>query len=109
VGAVNTTRRRNLEFERDVTHLCAKGVCDPADLIEHAESRAMRLSGEYVTDPMLVTMTRDRPFEAREELTDARNHLVWWLEDHLDDPEVDRKQDALRLIILAYQLLGDAE
>lgn len=106
---MSPTRRRNIDFERDVTHLCAKGVCDPSELIEHAESRAQRLSGEYVSDPMLVTMTRDRPFEAREELVDSRNHLVWWLEDHLDDPTVGRKQDALRLIILAYQLLGDEE
>jgi hypothetical protein len=102
-----TTRLRNLEFERDITQHCAKGVCDPSDLIEHAESRAQRLSGEYVTDPMLVARHRDRPLDVREELADARNHLVWWLEDHLDDPTLNHKQEALRLIILAYQLLGD--
>lgn len=106
---MNPTRRRNLKFERDITHHCARGVADPSELIEHAEARAGgRLSGEYVTDPMLVATDRDRSHDVLEELADARNHLVWWLEHNLDEPTVRYKQAALRHIILAYQQLGES-
>lgn len=104
---MSPTRRRNIQFERDITHHCARGVVDPAELIEHAEARAGgHLSSEYVTDPMLVRTDVDEIHDASEELADARNRLVWWLEHNLNDPTVHFKQNALRHIILAYQQLG---
>lgn len=104
----DTTRHRNLAFERDVTHEAARGYVDPAALIAHAETRALALSGEYVPDPMLVRIDRDRPRDVREELVDARNHLVWWLEDNLEHPTAAQKLYALRLICLAHNVLLDA-
>jgi hypothetical protein len=102
-----TTRRRNIEFERDITHHAAKGVADPTALIEHAETRAKTLSGEYVSDFMQVASDRNRPRDVTEELADARNHLVWWLEDNLETDGCERKLWALRHICLAYELLRE--
>lgn len=99
------SRPRNMEYEREATREAARGVVDPTPLIEFSEVRACRLSGEYVTDPMLVAQGRDRRRDAREELSDCRNHLVWWLEENHGD---DRAHDAflaLRHVALAYDLL----
>lgn len=103
----DTVRQRNLLFERDITRKCAEGVADPTGLIQHAETRARTLSQEYVHHPELVQVGRDRIQDVREELADARNHLCWGLEEHLEDGHVRRWQIALRHIILAYQALED--
>ena len=102
-----STRPRNLDLEREITHQACRGFADPTALIVHAETRALRLSGEYVDDAMLVRSDRDRPTDVREELADARNHLVWWIEDNTDHPTIDAKLGALRFIGLAYQALQD--
>jgi hypothetical protein len=97
---------RSLEFERGVTQQACKGVCDPAKIIEHSENRAAVLSGEYVSDPMHVATGRDRRREVREELCDARNHLLWDTQEHLEDEErAAENLVALRLITLAYNRL----
>ena len=99
---------RSMEFERGVTEQAAKGVVDPSGLIEHAEIRARSLSGEYVSDPMLIAAGRDRRRDVREELADARNHLLWDTQAHLEDE--DRAHEnliALRHICLAYSLLEE--
>lgn len=101
-------RRRNLEFERDITQHAARGVADPAALIQHAEVRAGgALARQYVSDPMTIAVDRDHIREAREELPDARNRIVWWLEDHLEDDSASKKIEALRLICVAYELLKE--
>jgi hypothetical protein len=101
---------RSLEFERGITQQACKGITDPARLIEHAEHRAQTLHGEYVVDPMHVRQGLDRRREVREELVDARNHLVWDTQEHLDDE--DRAAEnliTLRLICLAYARLSQED
>lgn len=101
-------RPRNVELERQLTEQAARNHCDPEPLIRHAETRAMRLSGEYVEDPMLVREDRDRPRDVREELADARNHLVWWMEDHIGDEEIQQDGlNALTAITVAYSCLRE--
>jgi len=99
------TRPRNINYEREATREAARGVCDPSPLIEFSEARASCLSGEYVTDPMLVAQGRDRVRDAKEELSDCRNHLVWWLEENHGDEKAHDAFFALRHILLAYDLL----
>lgn len=96
-----TTRRRNVAFEREVTEHAAHGAVDPKVLIRRSERRAASLSGEYVKDSMDVALGRDRLLDTREELEDARNHLVWWLEEN---PEHEKTHDAL--IALRFFALG---
>ncbi|MGH2866199.1 MAG: hypothetical protein ACRDNK_01340 [Solirubrobacteraceae bacterium] len=101
-------RERNLLTEQDITRHAAQGVADPSGLIRHAEARARSLSGEYVHRPELVQQGRDRILDAKEELADCRNHLVWWLEDHMEESRERRHAlVALRHIVLAYSLLED--
>ena len=100
-----TPTRRNLELEREITEEAGRGACSVTRLVEHAEVRALRLSGDYVDDPMLIRPGRDRLLDAREEAADARNHLVFWMQEHLGD---ERSQDALialRFFALAYDWL----
>ena len=99
------TRQRDIESERDLTRHAAAGVADPADLIEQAEFRAATLSGEYVLEPGLVALGRDRLHDAREELLDCRNHLVWWLQDDVESEHRQRVCAALREVVLAFELL----
>ena len=98
---------RSLEFERGATEQACKGVCDPSRVIAHAENRAGGyLSGQYVRDPMHVATDRDRRREVREELADARNHLLWDMQTHLEDDErCHADLIALRHICLAYTRL----
>lgn len=108
-NTVAHVRRRSLDVEREITREAGRGYIDPTALITHAETRANRLHAEYVTDPMLVAADRDRLQEAKEELADMRNHLVWWLEENPDD---DRRQHAfasLRHALIAYDLLLEHE
>ena len=101
---------RSLEFERGVTQQAAKGVVDPSRLIEHAEIRARTLSGEYVCDPMHIAVGRDRRRDVREELADARNHLLWDMQAHLEDEDrSERSLLALRHIAYAYTLLEEED
>lgn len=92
-----------LEVEREATEEAARGVADPTALIQHSETRAKVLSGEYVDDPMLIKPGKDRPREVREELSDARNHLVFHFQEHPEDERNHRYLLALRYIALAYQ------
>ena len=95
---------RSLEFERGGTREACKGYVDPSDLIRHAENRAERLSGEYVTNPMHVATGRDRRRDVREELADARNHALWDAQEHLEDDERrERTRRGLLYIALAYR------
>lgn len=101
-----TTRLRDLEDERELTYEAARGAVDPAPLIEFAETRAGgSLSGEYVPTANLVTLTRDRVRETQEELADARNHIVWWLQASPGHPKAQDVFLALRHITYAYDLL----
>lgn len=104
------TRRRSLDFERGFTELAAKGVANHEPIRIHAESRALRLSGEYVPDPMLVQTGRNRLRDVREELADARNHLCWLAEERQaagDDDGAHAAAQALRHVILAYDVLRE--
>jgi hypothetical protein len=101
----STTRHRNIESEREVTREAARGVVDPSALIEFSEVRAFSLSGEYVEDAMLVALGRDRLRDAKEEISDCRNHLVWHIQEN---PGMEKSHDALlalRHMCLAYDLL----
>lgn len=104
---MSATRRRNLDFERDITYHAVRGVITPDEFVAHAEERANGLSSEYVTDPMLVQEGRDRIEDVREELLDARNHIVWWLERNTAHPLVPARLRALKRIVLAYYDLKD--
>jgi len=98
-------------LERAATEEAARGACDPTQLIGHAEVRALKLSGEYVPDFMLIRPGRDRLLDAREEAADARNHLVFWLQEN-NDFEDERRDDvmiALRFFALAYDRLTQEE
>ena len=102
---------RSLDLERAATEEAARGACDPTQLIGHAEVRALKLSGEYVPDFMLIRPGRDRLLDAREEAADARNHLVFWLQEN-NDFEDERRDDvmiALRFFALAYDRLTQEE
>ena len=99
---------RDITLERDLTKHAARGLADPSPLITHAETRAgSHLSAEYVPDPMLIAADRDRIREVREELADARNHLVWWLIANVDHDLAPQRLGALQAICLAYQRLAE--
>lgn len=103
-----TSLRRDLEREREITREAARGVADPDRLIQHAEARAIRLSGEYVGDPMLIAPGRDRLKDVREELADARNHIVFWFATHPHAWGSEQEHDlliVLRHVALAYGVL----
>lgn len=110
--APDPTRRRNLDFEREFTEHAAKGVADPSVLIAHSEARAATLSDAYVSDPMLVQGGKDLAREMREELADSRVYGCWLGEERQaagDDEGAHRAMQALRHIILAYNLLLDED
>ena len=97
---------RSLEFERGVTYQACKGVCDPSRLLEHAQTRSQTLSGEYVTDPMFIATGKDRRREAREELADCLNHLLFDSLEHIEDEERTYENlVAIRGIAAVYQRL----
>jgi hypothetical protein len=65
---------RDIAFERRWTSLAASTVhADGARLSDFAEARAGR-------DPVHDLANRNFARETLEELADARNYLVWWLE-----------------------------
>lgn len=76
---------------------------DPGDLIQFAQTRALRLSGEYVDDPMTIRVGRDRPRDVREELADAVNHTTFHIQEHPEDPRNHDYLIGLRFIALAYE------
>lgn len=100
------TMQRDVQLERDIIEHAARGVMNPDVLIERAQFRASRLSGEYVVDPMLIALDRDRPREVAEELEDGVNHLVWWLQAHPDHPLAPQRMGALTNMLAAYSLLA---
>ena len=99
--------RRNLVLERQITEEACRGAVDPESFIEHAEARAQTLSGEYVDDPMLIKEGRNRVLDAREEAVDARNHLVFWFQEHPEAYERELVLEALKHFALAYEILRD--
>lgn len=105
------TRRRNVELEREFTREAAKGIVDPTALIEFSEARIMRLCGKYVDDPAYVRMGRDRLHDMREELSDCRNHGVFWQEENIgvDEDQERRVAQAQRHVAIAYDLLLDED
>lgn len=100
---LSTSRPRNVELEREFTREAARGVCDPSALIQYAEARAGQRR-EY-GQTTLVLGGRDLLQEARAELADGRNYLVWWLEDHVGDDQAPDVLIALRFLALAYDRL----
>jgi hypothetical protein len=65
---------RDISFERRWTALAASTVhADGARLSDFAEARAG-------TEPVRDQATRNFAREVLEELADARNYLVWWIE-----------------------------
>lgn len=102
-----TPMRRIPSVEAEYLRHAAKGVCDPEPLIEHAQARAMRQSSEYVRDPLTIRAGVDWLAEARSELADSPNYLVWWLQHRDPDEEEEalRVWEALRLVVAAYDLL----
>lgn len=101
---MSAVRRRNLTVEREITQTACEGHngVDPEPLIAYSEVRAAVLSGGYVNHPLEVLTGRDRSRDVREELADARNHLVWHIEDYPGHPDRPRWMTALRLICEAY-------
>lgn len=101
-----TTRRRVLESEREITREAGRGIVDSSALIEFSETRAGgALSNSYVDDPGLVNLGRDRLRDTREELSDARNHVVWHIQENPGTEKSHDALEALRHILLAYDLL----
>lgn len=95
--------RRSLEFERGVTEQAARGAVDPSRLIQHAEQRIQLHSGGYTRDPMRVAPGRDLLRDAREELADARNYVLWAMQERLEDEDLCHELlIGLRFIALAY-------
>jgi hypothetical protein len=89
--------------ERALTRAVCRGLAlDTDPLIEYAERRARILSGEYVSNPELVLLGEDRRQHVREELADARNHGIWWLQDNPDHPDQVEVRAGLRFVCLAY-------
>lgn len=77
---------------------------DPDELIARMDARASSLSGEYVSDPGMVALDRDRPREVREEAEDLLNHAIWWLEDNPEHPLALHRFESLRLLIQVYSV-----
>jgi hypothetical protein len=102
---MDMTRRRSIQFEREATKEAARGYCDPLPIVEFSETRITRLSGEYVPDPMLVKVGRDKRRDAKEELADCRNYLVWWLEENMGDDDAPGVLLSLTHVLLAYDAL----
>jgi hypothetical protein len=100
-------RRRSVQFEREVKKEAARGFVDPSSLIEFSEFRASQ-PREY-GDPDYVHPGRASLHEARCEMADGSNYLTWWLEDnvHLDDERKERVFEALRHVMIAYDLLEE--
>lgn len=100
---------RNIPLEREFTYEATKGLdVDPWRAIVHAETRARTLSHEYVSNPRLILTGRDRVHDVREEIVDARNHIVFWFQEHLDEVGSEQAHDmqiALRHLLLAYEVL----
>lgn len=103
------TRRRNVLGEAQRIREAARGIAESEPLIAFTQMRAQRLSGEYVGDPMEVRMDRDRIRDQKEEAADAVNHGNWWLDDHLDHPDVLLVFEAMRCFVRAYDLLSRVE
>lgn len=87
MGPATPKLLRILALEREFTEEACRGVTNPIGLITHAETRCQALSAEYVEDPLEIRRGLDRLLEAREELADARNHLVFDMQEHLGDEE----------------------
>lgn len=67
-------RPRDISFERRWTTLAASTVhADGSRLSDFAEARSGR-------DPVREIATRNFARETLEELADARNYIVWWIE-----------------------------
>lgn len=96
---VPESRERNQQLERELVEYAAKGITDPQHFLLHMQTR----SGFSTT----VRVGVDWLQEAREELADLGNYLVWWLQERPDHPEVERKLTALARAAEAYGLLDE--
>jgi hypothetical protein len=54
---------------------------------------------------MLVKVGRDKRRDAKEELADCRNYLVWWLEENMGDDDAPGVLLSLTHVLLAYDAL----
>lgn len=98
---------RILQVEREFTQEACRGHVDASRLIEHAETRSKALCREYVRDPMEILPGLNRLRETREELADARNHLVFFAQEKLGDEELlGELQLVLRDVARAYDRLA---
>lgn len=101
------TRLRDVVNERDLVEHACRGVVDPEALITHAQTRAQNQSGEYVNHPGLVRTDVNRAREAREELADCVNYLVWELQDTEDESTRTSRLRAIQALAVAYNELAD--
>lgn len=100
--------RRNLDLEHEMIQEACRGLVDPSDLIEHAEFRSVTLSAEYVDDPLEIQPGRNRVRDAREELEDCVNHLVFHRQEEAWESEwAQNVMVALGLVAQAYELLKE--
>jgi hypothetical protein len=101
---------RLLSLEQEFTETACRGICNPTGLLTHAQTRSRALCGEYVADPMEILSGLNRPQEAREELADCLNHMLFDMQTHLGDEE--RLAILMRVtqyVALAYHELGKIE
>lgn len=101
-----STIPRDIEYERALTHEACLTVVDPTDLIELSEARAHRLSGQYVDDSSRIRLGMNRPREAREEILDCRNHLLYHMQEReLNADEYHDCMLALRHMGILFDVL----
>jgi hypothetical protein len=99
----------DLEFEHEATRVAARQAGVRGDAI-NAFATARKMDG-----PIIRHTTRDFLQDTAEELADARNYLVWWMEQerHLGKLTVERQwhmMQALGSVAVAYHhitALGD--
>ena len=95
--AADLERPRNTRFERMVTRMAASIKVD--SLNRMAEARADKFG------PLRPKPCRDLRREVMEELADARNYLVWWIQEETNDEARMRAATALRGVCEAWEAL----
>lgn len=104
--------RRDREWEAQATREMTRGLAlDPEPLIAFATRRADSAQQEYGCD--FPNLDRDLGLETADELADARNYVVWWLDAIRRDlaeggDRVVHLQRALRHIALAFDEVRSA-
>lgn len=107
--SLSRTPRRNLILEEQVVRHACRGVLHDPGVLEHSQTRAKALSGQYVSDPMEIRPDLNRDLEGREEAADGVNHVLFQLQCHLDCPGDEHRLMAIRYFALAWDELKKAE